>query len=191
VIAAIRPRLPLAGYVALALGVGALAFFGMRSSHGSAGGARQAASGPVAPGFRLYELDGVGSVDLARYAGKTVVVNFWASWCGPCEDEASTLESASRRWSAMGVQFIGVDSRDSTEAAKAFVDDHTLTYPIAIDDTGGTASDYGVSGMPQTFVISADGQVLRRIIGPVTASKLDSSLQAATGTRPSASTAGG
>ena len=189
-IAAICRRLPPARYLALTLAVAGLVFLGWRWSHGAAGSGPTASSEPVAPGFRLDALDGGGSVDLARYSGKTVVVNFWASWCGPCEDEASTLESAWRRWSAKGIEFIGVDSRDSTGAAKAFVEDQGVTYPIAVDASGGTAADYGVSAMPQTFVISSHDRVLSRIIGPVTEARIDGALEAAGADQSSAGSHG-
>ena len=167
-----------AWYLALALVTGGLTFFVWRSLDGSAS-PRAGAAGTTAPDFSLPSIDG-GSVDLGRYAGSTVVVNFWASWCGPCKDEAATVETAWRRWSRQGVRFIGVDSQDSTDEASAFVEEHGLTYPIGVDPDGRTAREYGVSAMPQTFVISRDGRVSDRIIGPVTQNGLGRAIDAAT-----------
>ena len=169
-----------AWYLALALATGGFTFFVWRSLDGSASPSPGEA-GTVAPDFSLASIDG-GSVDLGRYAGSTVVVNFWASWCGPCEDEAATVEMAWRRWSGQGVRFIGVDSQDSTDEASAFVEEHGLTYPIGVDPDGRTAREYGVSAMPQTFVISPDGRVSDLIIGPVAQKGLDRAIDAATAT---------
>jgi cytochrome c biogenesis protein CcmG/thiol:disulfide interchange protein DsbE len=131
----------------------------------------------VAPGFELDRLGGGASLDLAKYSGHPVVLNFWASWCGPCEDEAGILEQAWRRWSKRGIVFIGVDLRDSTDAAESYIERWGITYPIAVDAEGDTADDYGLSGLPQTVVVSGDGRIVNRTIGPVTEAKIDSVLQ--------------
>jgi cytochrome c biogenesis protein CcmG/thiol:disulfide interchange protein DsbE len=172
---ALRRRLPAARYPALALATLALLVLGGRAFHDVPGSARS--SGPVAPGFALERLDGGGTVDLADYSGQPVVLTFWASWCGPCKDEMGPLERAWKRWSQRGVQLIGVDSRDSADAAKAFVERYGITFPIAVDPAGETALQYGLPGMPETVVISGDGQVVSRIIGPVTEERLDGALR--------------
>jgi peroxiredoxin len=186
-IAAIRHRLPAAGYLAVGLVTAALVFLGGRESHRGTG----AASGAVAPGFRLDALDGADSVDLANFSGRVVVVNFWASWCGPCRDEASTLEDAWRRWSRRGAEFIGVDTRDSADDARAFVNDHGITYPIAVDAAGETADEYGVRAMPQTFIISGSGMVVSQTVGPVSEAKINDDLRTVLHRGSSASTRSG
>jgi cytochrome c biogenesis protein CcmG/thiol:disulfide interchange protein DsbE len=175
-IAAIRRRLPAARYPTLALATAALIFFGWRASHGTSEVSSTPGSGPVAPAFELDLLDGSGSVDLASYSGHPVVLNFWASWCGPCKDEAGTLEEAWQRWSKRGVEIVGIDTRDSADPAQAFVAAHRITYPIAVDAPGETADRYGVAGMPQTFVISGDGRIVSRTLGPITEAKINSVL---------------
>jgi cytochrome c biogenesis protein CcmG, thiol:disulfide interchange protein DsbE len=175
-IAAIRRRLPAARYPALALATAALVFFGWRASHGTFGVSSMPGPGPIAPAFELDLLDGSGSVDLGRYSGRPVVLNFWASWCGPCKDETGPLEHAWERWSKRGVQIVGIDTRDSADAAQAFVEGHGITYPIAVDASGATADRYGVTGMPQTFVISGDGRIVSRTVGPITEVKINSVL---------------
>jgi cytochrome c biogenesis protein CcmG/thiol:disulfide interchange protein DsbE len=190
-IQAIRRHLFAIGYVGLALATLALVFFGWRASHGAIGAASStASSGEVAPAFELPALASGASLSLTNYSGQPIVLNFWASWCGPCADEAKTLELASRRWSKAGVEFIGVDTRDSAGAAEAFVEEQGITYPVASDPAGEIADEYGVPAMPQTFIISAGGRVVSRIIGPVTEAKLDGPLNAATSAGSSSSTNG-
>jgi cytochrome c biogenesis protein CcmG, thiol:disulfide interchange protein DsbE len=186
-IGAIRNRLPMAGYLAVGLVTAVLVFLDGRASHGGTG----AASGAEAPAFRLDALDGADSVDLANFSGRVVVVNFWASWCGPCRDEASTLEDAWRRWSRRGAEFIGVDTRDSADDARAFVNDHGITYPIAVDAAGETADEYGVRAMPQTFIISRSGMVVNQTVGPVSEAKINDDLRTVLHRGPSASTRSG
>jgi cytochrome c biogenesis protein CcmG/thiol:disulfide interchange protein DsbE len=190
-IRAIRRHLSVAGYLAVAFAALALACFGWRASdEGLGAGSSAASSGEVAPPFELPALGGGGSVALASYSGQAIVLNFWASWCGPCADEAQVLELASKRWSKDGVAFVGIDTRDSADAAEAFVEDHSIRYPIAADASGGTAASYGVTAMPQTFIISASGRVVNRTIGPVSQAKLDDLLRVATNQGSSAANEG-
>jgi cytochrome c biogenesis protein CcmG, thiol:disulfide interchange protein DsbE len=177
-IAAIRRGLPAARYPALALATLALVFFGWRATHGTVAGGSAPGSGPAAPAFELARLDGGGSVGLAEHSRRPLVVNFWASWCGPCEDEVGALERAWQRWSKRGVEFVGIDSRDSDDAAQAFVERYGITYPIAVDPDGEVAQKYGVLGMPQTFVISSDGRIASRTVGPITEAKINGLLSA-------------
>jgi cytochrome c biogenesis protein CcmG, thiol:disulfide interchange protein DsbE len=175
-IATIRRHRPAVRYLVLTLATLALVLFGWRATHRAVG---TASPGHAAPAFHLPALGAGGSVSLADYSGERIVLNFWASWCGPCADEASALERASQRWAERGVAFVGVDTRDSTDAANAFVQAHGITYPVAADPDGATADDYGVTAMPQTFIISGSGRVVSRMIGPVTEAKLDGLLEAA------------
>jgi cytochrome c biogenesis protein CcmG/thiol:disulfide interchange protein DsbE len=190
-IGAIRRYLSGAAYLAVGLAALALVFFGWRASDGGLGaGSSAASSGEIAPPFELPALGGGGSVALASHSGHPIVLNFWASWCGPCADEARVLEAASKRWSRAGVAFVGIDTRDSADAAEAFVEDYGIRYPIAADASGGTANSYGVTAMPQTFIISASGRVVNRTIGPISQAKLDELLRAATNQASSAANEG-
>jgi cytochrome c biogenesis protein CcmG/thiol:disulfide interchange protein DsbE len=114
-------------------------------------------------------------VTLGDYSGHVVVLNFWASWCGPCEDEAKTLEHASRR-SAGEATFVGIDTRDSAGGARAFVKRHAISYSVLLDAKGATANDYGVQALPQTFVLDRERRIVRRFIGPVTEAQLRASI---------------
>src|SRR5262249_28234922 len=104
--------------------------------------------GETAPAFELSRLDAPGKLELASYRGKVVVLNFWASWCGPCKDEAPRLEAAWNRYRGRGVVVVGVDSQDFSGDAKRFIRKHRLTYPNVHDGPGSTLGKYGVSGFP-------------------------------------------
>lgn len=134
---------------------------------------RSALLGKPAPPFRLPALDGDAAVDFAAMRGDVVIVNFWASWCVPCREEAPELEAFARRWSGRGVQLVGIVYSDERSKALDFRDEFALTYPQAMDPGGRTAIDYGVFGVPETYVISADGTVMAKLLGAVNAATLE------------------
>jgi cytochrome c biogenesis protein CcmG, thiol:disulfide interchange protein DsbE len=124
--------------------------------------------GATAPAFTLRRLDGQGSVSLAAYRGKAVVLNFWASWCQPCKGEAKVLE---RDWNQYRdrVVFLGIDYHDLASDARHFVDVHELTFPMLDDGSGNvTHGEYGVSQVPETYVVSRAGRILAHLAGPIT-----------------------
>jgi cytochrome c biogenesis protein CcmG, thiol:disulfide interchange protein DsbE len=122
---------------------------------------------PTAPEFTLERLDGEGDLSLASLRGKPVVLNFWASWCGPCKDEAPLLQEASERWADEGVAFVGIDVKDFRGDARDFLERFGVTYPNVYDGKGSTIGRYGVTGYPETYFIDAEGRVRHRIAGPV------------------------
>jgi cytochrome c biogenesis protein CcmG, thiol:disulfide interchange protein DsbE len=146
-----------------------------RLTHASGGVAAELAGGkaPVAPAFSLGRLNGTGRVNLDDDAGRVVVLNFWASWCGPCNHEAAGFERAWRRWRSHLVTFIGLNAHDAKSDARAFVKRYHVSYPNAHDGSGNTLQLYGVGAMPETFVISPQGRVVDHVLGYVSEHDLD------------------
>ncbi|HET7567007.1 MAG TPA: TlpA disulfide reductase family protein [Gaiellaceae bacterium] len=157
-------RLRLAGQlVALALVAGLLALLVWKLTH------QQHAPkvGTAAPAFTLRRLDGPGSVSLASLRGKPVVLNFWASWCIPCKSEARALEQTWSRYRGR-VAFVGVDYHDVTGDALRFVAAHRLTFPMVQDGSGDVTGRYGISQVPETYVLGRDGRIVAHLAGPIT-----------------------
>ena len=137
---------------------------------------------PSAPLFTLPELRGDNEVSLASYRGKAVVLNFWASWCGPCKDEAPLLESAYQRYKDKGVVVVGVDAQDFDVDAERFVDRAGITYPVLRDKHGSTLGHYGVTGFPETWFIDRQGRLVgEHIAGPLTKESLEQNIRIALG----------
>jgi cytochrome c biogenesis protein CcmG, thiol:disulfide interchange protein DsbE len=129
--------------------------------------------GESAPSGSLAKLDGAGEGSLADYRGKWVLVNFWASWCLPCRDEAPALQSFFLRHRAQGFTVLGVDTRDLSGDGRSFVDRYGMTYPQLRDGDGGYGHDFGTTGVPENFLVNPQGKlaVIRR--GPVDRAYLD------------------
>ena len=125
------------------------------------------------------------TIRLRDYLGKVVVVNFWASWCGPCRAEHAALTETARQYAGKPAQFIGVLYIDRpTSAIQWIADMGGQSYPAVIDNRSLTAIDYGVYGVPETFIVDPTGRIAYKHVGPVTESVLhhwiDSLLPAAT-----------
>jgi cytochrome c biogenesis protein CcmG/thiol:disulfide interchange protein DsbE len=132
--------------------------------------------GKPAPAFELPLLDGDGSISSSDLQGRPYVVNFWASWCVPCREEAPVLQSFHERWSDRGVVMLGVVYQDTASEAREFRDEFGLTFPQALDPDGIAALDFGVFGIPETYVVDADGIVMAKFIGAVGPTSLDNAL---------------
>lgn len=132
---------------------------------------------PEAPAFTapvLLAADGIGpvgsDVSLADLSGRTVVLNFWASWCEPCEREAPILNEVARRYRgrAASVVVLGLDVQDLSEKALAFARDFGISYPSLREAGDAAYRDYQLTGLPETFVIDPEGRIALKVVGEVT-----------------------
>jgi cytochrome c biogenesis protein CcmG/thiol:disulfide interchange protein DsbE len=112
-----------------------------------------------APDIDLPKLHGPGTASLADYRGQVVVLNYWASWCPPCRDESPLLERWHRRLTKSDATVLGVDVQDVSSDAREFAAKYGLTYPMLRDGPGDTRDEFGIVGLPETFVIDRRGRV--------------------------------
>lgn len=139
--------------------------------------AAPATVGSVAPDFALADLDG-NPIHLADLAGRPVLVNFWASWCGPCVEEFPLLRDAVAEHGDDGLAVIGIVYRDRSEAARGFMRRNDATWAAAMDPGQRVADAYGILSVPETFFIGRDGTIVARQIGQFSARSLDEKLAA-------------
>jgi cytochrome c biogenesis protein CcmG/thiol:disulfide interchange protein DsbE len=158
---ALRPK-HFAQGLALALVAGLLVLLIWKLAHGTKA---NLGAGKTVPGFTLARLDTPGKLSLASLKGKAVVLNFWASWCVPCKQEAPLLESAWRRWRPRGVVVLGVDSEDFSKDAQHFMRKHDVTYPVVRDGSGALTNSYGLTGYPETFFVDRKGRLTKHVVG--------------------------
>jgi cytochrome c biogenesis protein CcmG/thiol:disulfide interchange protein DsbE len=133
-------------------------------SHGSS----RIAVGETAPAPTLPRLVGEGQGSLADHRGQWVLVNFWASWCVPCRDEAPALEAFQRQNGGRDFTVLGIDSRDLSGDGRQFADKYELIYPLLHDGDGEMAHEYGTTGVPENFLVNPRGKVAWSTPGPVT-----------------------
>ena len=131
--------------------------------------------GSQAPAFTLSRLDGPGSVSLASLRGRPIVLNFWASWCGPCKDEAPVLAELAHRYGSK-LDIVGVNSQDDIGDARSFAHRYGLDFTV-VHDTGSVYRKWGLGGLPETFVIAPGGKVVKHFPGQITGSDLEQALQ--------------
>jgi cytochrome c biogenesis protein CcmG/thiol:disulfide interchange protein DsbE len=162
----------------------------------------RARQGSPAPSFTL-PLVGGGTLSSDELKGSPVVINFWASWCVPCQEEAPDLEATWRKYRSQGVRVVGVDYEDIQADAQSFVARYHVTYPSVRDVDGQLATKFGVRGVPETFFVDGDfrffsiGQGKQmdaragtKILGPVPRRELVSQIEALLAFKPSPSPSG-
>jgi len=135
-------------------------------------GSSRVAIGEPAPNGPLPRLEGGGTGSLAEYRGKWVLVNFWASWCEPCRDEAPALEEFQRRYGSDSFTVLGIDTQDLSSDGRGFAEQYGLGYPQLHDGDGDHADEYGTTGVPENYLVDPQGNVRLLVVGPVTAEYL-------------------
>lgn len=123
--------------------------------------------GKPAPTFNIKDLSTGERVTMDRFKGRPMVINFWASWCGPCAEEAPVLDWGARNF-GRDVAFLGVVFEDTEEAAKeAITAQHLNFFPQYMDPLSKMAVDYGASGVPETYFVDASGIIRNKFVGPI------------------------
>ena len=113
--------------------------------------------GAAAPAFELPGRKGM--VSLAPYKGKTVYLDFWASWCGPCKQSFPWMNDMQSRYGAKGLQVVAINLDQKTDEAKAFLEANPAVFEVAFDTTGQVPRSYAIKGMPTSVLIGPDGRV--------------------------------
>ena len=128
----------------------------------------------LAPDFQVYDKDG-NAVHLSDFFGKPIVLNFWASWCGPCQSE---MPDFNEKYAELGgdVHFVMVNmtdgGRETVETASAFIEKNGYNFPVFFDTTGEAAATYGAYSLPTSFFINAEGHVIAQAVGAIDAATL-------------------
>ena len=132
-------------------------------------------AGTRAPKLVLTTLD-EGTLDLAAYRGRPVLVNFWATWCGPCVREFPLLRRTLDQRRSQGLVVLAVLVNDSAGNARKFVREHGGTWPVGIDQGAKAAGAFKVIGLPETVFVRKDGTLATRVLGELTQDRLDAQL---------------
>jgi cytochrome c biogenesis protein CcmG/thiol:disulfide interchange protein DsbE len=138
--------------------------------------------GHPAPNFSMAMLrpeSGKSALSLSNFKGKPVVLNFWASWCDPCKEEAPLLENTWKQMQEQGkdVVFLGIAYQDSSNNSLSFLQQNKITYPTLVDADGSVSTKYGLTSLPETIFISRNGTVMSKVPRQLTAQVLSSGLQ--------------
>jgi len=158
---------------ALAATLAVLAFIGLLGFGLLSKGEATIALGDPVPDRELPVLGGEGTGSIADYRGRWVLVNLWASWCGPCRKEAPELERFSRRFRERGVTVLGIDVQDNSDDALAFLDEFGATYPQLRSVGNERSAAFGSTGVPENFLVDPRGRLALIRRGPVDERFLD------------------
>jgi peroxiredoxin len=130
------------------------------------GGADPVERGSVAPAFELPRLDGGAPLALQELRGRVVLVNFWATWCKPCEDEMPAMERLYQTHHAAGFELVAISVGESPETVRAFRERLGLTFPILLDSSRAVAEAYQTFRYPESYLLDRRGVVVERYVGP-------------------------
>jgi cytochrome c biogenesis protein CcmG/thiol:disulfide interchange protein DsbE len=147
------------------------------------GGAK--GNGKLAPAFSD------GKLNLDELRGTPVVLSLWSSWCDPCRSATRVIQSESQRLGPRGVLFLGLDVQDDDSQARRFRSTFGLTYPTAQDSSGGAARQLGAAGVPETFFISGNGQIVGHVVGVASLAQIELGVAAAREGNPLGTRRGG
>jgi cytochrome c biogenesis protein CcmG, thiol:disulfide interchange protein DsbE len=169
--------LPLIVFIALA------AIFWFRLGDGDPSRIPSALIGHPAPQTALPALEGLANngaqvpgLDPLAFKGKVSIVNVWASWCVPCHDEAPLLTEIAKD---TRVQLIGINYKDAPDNARRFLDHYGNPFAaVGVDGNGRAAIEWGVYGVPETFIVGRDGKIAYKLVGPITPDNIESVLKA-------------
>jgi cytochrome c biogenesis protein CcmG/thiol:disulfide interchange protein DsbE len=132
--------------------------------------------GAPAPAIDLPSVDG-GFVSLGRYKGKPVYLDFFASWCGPCNEEAPAVGKLYAKYRARGLQTIGIDELETAQKAKAFARKYKWTFPVVLDSNGALGPTYGALGLPVHVFIDRRGNISTYRLGEMDASEIEDAIK--------------
>ncbi len=130
----------------------------------------------MAPDFTITSFEGE-TITLSKLRGQVVIINFWASWCPPCREEAAYLEATWRKYQDQGVIFIGVDYVDTEKEALAYMEEFDITYFNGPDIGTRISHDYRMDGVPETYYVAKNGELRGVKIGPLSAPELDEKIE--------------
>jgi cytochrome c biogenesis protein CcmG/thiol:disulfide interchange protein DsbE len=171
----------------LIIGVANLGFLTLLASQvltpaheGATGTVTSPLLGHLAPDFTLPMLGtpSSSSLHLARLKGKPLLLNFWASWCDPCKQEAPLLQTTWQHVQSQGVVFVGIDFGDTQSGALNFLHHYGITYSNVADTNGNVAISYGMRGVPETFFVDRRGVIVQKIMGTLNEQSLQQGLAA-------------
>ena len=118
----------------------------------------------LAPDFRLKNLEGQ-LVTLSEFRGKPVLINFWASWCQPCREEMPYLQQVYDEWASKGLVLLTIDIGETPATIKKFFAENNLSLPVLLDTDKEVSQEYGITGVPETFLIDKNGIIRKKQIG--------------------------